>query len=81
MFHIFQFYSNLNQVSDELTRLRIENEVLQNHLSREKRNVSTLENILSETRGEQAEQNTSLSELQEIIRGLKATVKCLQESL
>jgi predicted RNase H-like nuclease (RuvC/YqgF family) len=62
-------------------RLKEENEILQNCLAQEKQKVSTLEKLLSEMRSEQAGHQTSVSELQEVIGGLKATIRCLQESL
>lgn len=71
----------LLQLSDELHRLQSENQRLQRYLSKEKLNVSTLEQILSESRNEQSGHNESVSELKEEIRGLKANIKCLQESL
>lgn len=42
-------------------------------------NVSTLENILSQTRNERG--HFSVTELQDEIRGLKANIKCLKEAL
>lgn len=54
---------------------------MQEQIANEKINVSTLERLLSETRKNKMEHNTSVSELQEEIQGLKANIKCLQETL
>lgn len=65
----------------ELLRLETENQCLQEHIANEKVNVTTLEKLLSESRKNKFDRNISVSELQEEIRGLKANIKCLQESL
>lgn len=72
--------SSNKTLDEKLHRLQSENEQLQRYLSKEKINVFTLEQILSDTRSEQSG-HKSVSEMQEEISGLKANIRCLQESL
>lgn len=69
------------QLEDKCNKLEHKVSYLEEQLSHGKIKVATLERRLQETETDHKDCSRIISELREEIKGLHATIKCLEESL